>query len=193
MKTDIITVSSRGKRMETAMEQVEKVAVYNNLSRKNALHLRLLTEEMMGMMRSITGETQGEFWIEDDTESAELHLRVRTPLDTQRRNQLIAASTSGKNEATRTLMGKLRSFFEFGSAFTAPFVLDGNAEMYAAVTAWSLKEYRNQLQEYRAVNGAGAEEEWDELEKSVVSHVADEVKVSVENDVAEMIIYKWML
>ena len=65
MKTDVITVSSRGKQMEAALEQVEKLAVYKDLSRKGTLHLRLLTEEMMGMMRSITGETEGQFWIED--------------------------------------------------------------------------------------------------------------------------------
>ena len=193
MKTDVIAVSNRGTEIEEALKLTETFAQTKGLDTKKALHLRLLTEEMMGMMRSITGETQGEFWIEDDTESAELHLRVRTLLDPERRNQLIAASTSGKNEATRTLMGKLRSFFETGSVFTAPFVLDGNAEMYTAATAWSMAEYRDRLREYRAANGEGAEEEWDELEKSVVSHVADEVKVRVEGDVAEMIIYKWML
>ena len=59
MRTDVITVSSRGKRMETALEQADKMAAYKGLSRKNALHLRLLTEEMMGLMRSVTGETEG--------------------------------------------------------------------------------------------------------------------------------------
>ena len=49
--------------MEAALNQAEKVAAYKSLSPKNTLHLRLLTEEMMGMMRSITGETQGKFWI----------------------------------------------------------------------------------------------------------------------------------
>ena len=33
-------------------------------------------------------------------------------------------------------------------------------------------------------------EAWDELEKSVVSHVADEVKVSIRSGTVEMIIYK---
>lgn len=193
MKTEVIAVSNRGTEIEEALKLTEAFAQKKGLDGKKALHLRLLTEEMMGMMRSITGETEGEFWIEDDTETAELHLRVKTLLDTQTRDQLISVSTSGKNEATRTLMGKLRSFFEIGSAFPAPFRLVDNAEMNDVFTAWSLAEYRNQLREYRAANGAGAEEEWDELEKSVVSHVADEVKVRVENQVAEMIIYKWML
>ena len=77
MKTDVITVSAKGKRMETALEQVEKVAAYKGLSPKNTLHLRLLTEEMMSMMRSITGEPEGEFWIEDNDGEFALHLRDR--------------------------------------------------------------------------------------------------------------------
>ena len=81
MKTDVIVVSNKGEKMEEALNQAEKFAQFKGLDRKKALHLRLLTEEMMGMMRSITGETEGEFWIEDDTETAELHLRVRTILD----------------------------------------------------------------------------------------------------------------
>ena len=68
MKTDVITVSAKGQRMGAALEQVEKVAAYKELSQKDALHLRLLTEEMMGMMRSITGEPEGQFWIEDEDE-----------------------------------------------------------------------------------------------------------------------------
>ena len=46
---------------QTDREQAEKVAAYKGLSPKGALHLRLLTEEMMGMMRSITGEKEGKF------------------------------------------------------------------------------------------------------------------------------------
>ena len=48
MKTDKITVSSQGARMGAALEQAEKVAAYKGLKMKDALHLRLLTEEMIG-------------------------------------------------------------------------------------------------------------------------------------------------
>lgn len=50
MKTDVITVSSQGVQMASALNLAEKVAAYKELSGKNALHLRLLTEETMGMM-----------------------------------------------------------------------------------------------------------------------------------------------
>ena len=73
MKTDIITVSSSGSQMEKALEQAEKVAAYKGLPAQSALRLRLLTEEMMGMMRSITGEQEGQFWIEDENGVYQLH------------------------------------------------------------------------------------------------------------------------
>ena len=80
MKTDVISVSSRGARMESALLQADKVAAYKGLSAKSALHLRLLAEEAMGLMRSITGETEGLFWIEDRDDEYELHLQVKTTL-----------------------------------------------------------------------------------------------------------------
>ena len=61
MKSDVISVSSMKDQTDAVMEQAEKVAVYQGLSTKNALHLRLLAEEMMSMMRAITGDVRGQY------------------------------------------------------------------------------------------------------------------------------------
>jgi hypothetical protein len=53
-------------------------------------------------------------------------------------------------------------------------------------------DYRNQLRQYREKNGEGGQEAWDELEKSVVSRVADDVKVSILGRTVEMTIVKRM-
>ena len=112
MKTDVIVVSSRGNRMEEALRQVDKIAAYKELSDKSAMQLRLLTEETMGLMRAITGETEGEFWIEDDGQAYELHLRVKTRMNSAKRDQLLSASTRGVNESAKGLMGRLLDFFD---------------------------------------------------------------------------------
>ena len=96
MKTDVIVISNDGENMEEALAQAEKVACYKELPSRNAMHLRLLTEEMLGMMRSITGERKGAFWIEDHDGMYELHLQVETPMDFDKQERLLAASTSGK-------------------------------------------------------------------------------------------------
>ena len=193
MKTDVITISSKGSGMEAALRQAEKVAAYKGLTGKGAIHLRLLTEEMMGMMRGITGETKGEFWIEDEDNTYQLHLRVLTRMNFDKRDQLLASSTSGKNEAAKGLMGRLRAFFDQGSD-TTPLYLHHSEMMEFSSTPtldweWSMTAYQRELEQW-APKDTQAKEIWDELEKSVVTHVADEIKVSIRGDHAEMIILK---
>ena len=200
MKTDVIVVSSKGSRMETALAQVDKVAAYKGLKGKNALHLRLLTEEMMGMMRSITGETDGKFWIEDADGVYQLHLQVVTRMDSQKRNQLLAASSTGKNDSAKGLMGRLRDFFDRGAdddiaSFTSPLLLPGMYGESSTPTLdweWSMMEYEDALSYRVKQNDSAAKEAWDELEKSVVARVADDVRISIRGRTVEMTILKKM-
>ena len=87
-------------------------------------------------------------------------------------------------------MGRIRSFFEpvadvpmFSSGFAGAPQLYDNYE-------WSMMDYRMQLMKYLAQNAKGAKEDWDELEKSVVAHVADDIKVSILGRTVEMTIVK---
>lgn len=192
MKTDVIAVSGGGNNMEAALKEIDRISVYKGLSAKNAVSLRLLTEEMMAMMRAITGNVNGEFWVEDRDGVYELHLQVKTLLDDDRREQLLSASTSGKNEAARGLMGKIRSFFEPSGGvplFTSGY--DGGTcpQMYGTFS-WSMEAYREQLRQFSELNRNDEREAWDELEKSVVAKVADNVKVSIHGHTAEMTIFK---
>ena len=200
MKTDVITVSSRGKQMEKALEQADKVAAYKGLSAKDALHLRLLTEEMMGLMRSITGEKEGTFWIEDQDGEYQLHLKVRAMLTSEEREQLLAVSSSGKNESAKGLMGRLRDFFDWGSdadlsAYSSPLLLPDAFEQSSSPMLdweWSMSRYERALSSQMEQGDQAVKEAWDELEKSVVSHVADDVKVAIRSGTVEMIIIKKM-
>ena len=198
MKTDKISGSSQGARMGAALEQADKGAAYKGLSMKDALHLRLLTEEMMGMMRSITGEKEGTFWIEDQDGEYQLHLKVRAMLTSEEREQLLAVSSSGKNESAKGLMGRLRDFFDWGSdadlsAYSSPLLLPDAFEQSSSPMLdweWSMSRYERALSTQMEQGNQTVKEAWDELEKSVVSHVADDVKVSIRSGTVEMIILK---
>ena len=191
MKTDVIVVSSKHNRLAETLNQVDKVAAYKGLSPKGALHLRLLTEEMIGMVNSITGDVEGEFWIEDENGVYQLHLKAKTDMDAEKRQQLVSASKSGVNEANRGLMGKLRAFFEPVDDMPV-FYMDAADPMDGVFgdAAWSMRIYREQVEMYVEQKKKGAAEAWDELEKSVVAHVADDVKVSVRGQTVEMTIIK---
>ena len=191
MKTDVVMISSEGNNIEAALEEIDKVCAYKELSPKDAVTLRLLTEEVMAMMRAITGDVNGQFWIEDDEGVYELHLLVRTLVDDKVREQLLTASSSGKNEADRGFMGKIRSFFEPSNGaplFSVGFI-GGAPQMYENYT-WSMDDYRDQLRQYKEMQDKAAREAWDELEKSVVARIADDVKVSIRGRNVEMTIIK---
>ena len=196
MKTDVISVSSRGRRMESALVQADKVAAYKGLSAKDALHLRLLAEEALGLMRSITGETDGLFWIEDRDDEYELHLQVQAALSEDRRARLLSVSSSGKNESAKGLMGRLRAFFDWDSdedtaacsSLFLPDMLESSSPMLD--WEWSMKRYESILSSRIVQDAPGAQEAWDELEKSVVKNVADDVRVYIRSGTVELVILK---
>ena len=200
MKTDVIPVSSKGSQLETALRQADQVASYKGLTGKNALHLRLLTEEMMGLVRSITGETEGEFWIEDADGVYQLHLKVSTRMNSSKREKLLSAATTGKNESARGLMGRLRDFIDQGAdedyaAFSSPLILPGMYDTSSTPTLdweWSMMQYEEALGPSVQRREESALEAWDELEKSVVARVADDVKVSIKGREVELTIVKRM-
>jgi hypothetical protein len=191
MKTEKIVVSSKGRGMDAALAQVDQTASQMGLSPREALHMRLLVEEMMNMVRSIIGDLEGKFWIETEDSAYRLYLQMASVLGTEQRKQLISASTSGKNEAHRGIMGKIRAFFEPMPIEDTPAYLAGtivrgdeNDDLN-----WSMEAYRERLLNRKDASDE-AQEEWDELEKSVVSHIADNVTVSIRNYDVELTIYK---
>ena len=197
MKSDVISIDTYGTGFESALLQADLVASYKQLSPAGSLHLRLLTEELMALMRSITGKKEASFWIEDQDGVFRLHLSTETPLDPDKRAELLAASTSGKNEASKGLLGKIRSLFDFAAETDClvglpPMMLDGmtSPEDSMGAMEWSLELYRSQLETRYSDGGEEAREAKDELEKSVIANVADEVKVSIKGWHVEMTVFK---
>ncbi len=95
-------------------------------------------------------------------------------------------------------MGKLRDFFERGAdediaAHTSPLLMPGMYEHSSTPTLdweWSMTQYEKALAYGVDRKDEKAIKAWDELEKSVVAHVADDVKVSIRNQQVEMTIIK---
>lgn len=199
MITEVISITSSGENMDAALDLSRKTAAYNSLSPKSTLQLRLLAEEMMGIMRSITGETKGKFWIEAENGVYQLHLVVDAALTREKRDQLLATASSGRNDAARSFMGRLREFF-FGrvdeeiaaydnTVLAGGVMPDGSRPM--TDWEWRMTRYQDALSAAKAEKTEAADA-WDELEKSVVSNVADDVKVSIKGFQTEMTIIKKM-
>lgn len=195
MRSDIIKVNSSGTGVEEALAQAEAVANYKGLSAKQGLWLRLLSEELMGLLKGLTGEENAEFWIEDEGGEFRLHLATDTEMDKEKRARLLETSTTGTNAAAVGLMGKLRCLFERAFEPDAPGAIPffdsgwmGSEEDITGMsnTYWSLNSYRQFMQTRRGTD------EWDELERSIVGNLADEIRVGIKGGKVEMTIYKNM-
>ena len=209
MKSDVIHVNNDGSGIAEALKEAEAVAVYKSLSKKDSIHLQLLAEEMMGMFKGLTGEHNADFWIEDEDESRtfRLHLKAEVSVNAEMRRKLLSASTSGENIAAKGVTGKIRDLFnrilepsddpvtgayaqgwysavpDFTSMSTAEAA--AAARIMAPVSIWSFNKYKS-----AAGTDMAEKENWDELEKSVVANLADEIEIGIKERSVEMIIYK---
>ncbi|MBQ6358906.1 MAG: hypothetical protein IJI97_08185 [Clostridia bacterium] len=202
MKTDVIAISPAGEGMVEALRQTEKAAAYQGLTPKESLRLRLLGEEMMGMLRTIVGEGRSSFWVEAEGKDFSLHLAAGARINTDMREELLKTATSGKNAAVKGFMSRLRDIFtqlvepdsatispaDYGFSYVdvASFDASLGVTTHGMLYGWSMKEYKNAVEEHREEEA----DKWDELEKSITARLADEVKIFIRGNTVEMVIEK---
>lgn len=196
MKSDILTFDALHTDPTPALNQVEKCAVYCELNPKQAMQLRLLAEELLGLTRAVLGECRAQFWVEGQDKVMKLVSVAHAQVSEDKRQQLLQMSTSGANEATRGVMGKIRRVIEVGlygdgdpqNQLMASAIMGGYQceDCYAMGGAWSLAQYMVWARDRKAQEP----EAWDELEKSIVAKLADEVTVSVKSREATITIIK---
>ena len=199
MKTATITVTSEGEGIREALSMTERVGKEAGLDKKSMLHLRLLAEEMFGMLRGIAGGVEASYWLDVEGKKFELKMQADVKMTIEMREQFLAASKSGKNEAARGFMGRIRVMigsFLLSAKEALPYaMINSVAAMpmggYAGESsaAWSMSLYKAEIGKYAAESGE-AEEAWDELEKSIVANIADDVKVGVKGNSVELTVCK---
>ena len=202
MKTDVIEINALGEGMAQALEQTEKAAQYRGLGSREALRLRLLSEEMMGMMRTIVGEGRASYWVESEEKRFGLHLAMGTRMNADLREELLKTATSGRNAAVKGFMGRIKDIFvrfsepdggsisptDYGFSYVDVSSFDASMGVttHGMLYGWSMKEYKNAVAEHREE----AADKWDELEKSITAKLADEIKIFIRGNTVEMVVEK---
>ena len=197
MKSAVITVTSNGQGIIEALSMTERFGTERNLEKKPVLHLRLLAEELFGMLRSIAGNVEASYWIDADGKNFELHMKSDVNMSIEMRDRFIAASSNGKNEAAKGFMGKIRDMIGemlLSSQDALPYPMYNTTYLYPMDDSfgdyvWSMNYYMEELQR-KMENAKEASEAWDELEKSIVASIADDIKVKIKGKNVEIILYK---
>lgn len=195
MKSNICKIEKGTRDLDAILKESERVAEYNRLTHKQGLQLRLLCEEIDGMLPHIIDEFEGDLWIEFEDGICKVHVSIEIPnLNSAKKSELISVSTTKKNVEAVGIVGKIRDSIEnyflnedVQTSFAMSAGINSVSEYsdYASYSyLWSLEQYRCTVQkEERA-------EAWDELEKSVLASVADDVVVGVRGKCADIVVVK---
>ena len=199
MKTAEFKVNSQGLGMSEALAATEGLGRDSGLEGREILRLRLMGEELFGLMRGITGELEADYAAELDNGVYALRLVGDVPMNQEMRRQLIAVSSSGENAAAKGFTGKLREMIAVAllprdagpSMLSMGFMSMGSPGGYRAGAGcdWSMTRYKEKIGGGRGA-GEDTDEAWDELEKSIVASLADEVSVSVKGSHVEITVSK---
>jgi len=204
MRSDIIHVKSNGEGIKEALQEAESVAAYKGLSEKNAGYLRLLTEELTGMIRSLSNvyeDVDTLFYIEDHDKKFTVTVTKKIFMTSEIREKLLAFATTGSNSAVKGIMSRIRDIFVRAmepmdegtvgvdvASVIFPFEESSPmAAIYPETNLWSLTQYREAVN-----NKEDNKEDMEELERSIVANIADEVKVFIQNDQVKVVAYKDM-
>ena len=206
MQTDKIKILVYELGREKALKEADHFSEYNGFDHKTALRVRLLVEETFAMVNAITEEFYADFWMEGTrTGQCKIHLLVQTDMDLDKKKSLIDASRSKKNAAVKGLTGKIwemiedhlylnksdlqdaaANYFDLGMT-EMPFT--PGAPVFTDNVVWSLENYRQGLDDMKETNQE-AGEVWDELEKSILANLADDVRVAIRGNEAEITVEK---
>ena len=64
--------------LDAILRESERVAEYNDLSHKQSLQLRLLCEEIDGLLPNIIEEFDGELWIEAEDGVCKINVSIKS-------------------------------------------------------------------------------------------------------------------
>ncbi|MBP3274270.1 MAG: hypothetical protein J6L93_04625 [Butyrivibrio sp.] len=196
MKSESIVISTNEGNIDKVLEVVE--AFSKDLDHKTGLRIRLLAEETMNLIRSITGEMDAEFFLERDDDQVRLHLNTNTIMFAAKRKELMEISTSKENAAAKGFMGKIREVFELAmlpkdersareSRIGMMGLVDPTALSATSSETWKMSNYKNSVEEMDQ-DTEFAQEARNELERSILGNIAKEVEISIIGDDVKMTI-----
>jgi hypothetical protein len=189
MKSNVINVSKDQDNLNKILIETQKTAVYGELSSKQTLRMQLIAEELIGLLKELSGNFEGVFWVEKQDLDFKFvtQIVINENMDKQTKRKFINVSTDKKNASTKSVMGKIRDVVE-NMLYPENAMFSSNFIAYQLETAvllddeWTLKRYKDSQK--------NSEESWDELEKSIIANLADDVTVAVKGNKVEIIITK---
>ena len=197
METVKLWISNAVRRNNDVNEILREFAEKNRIEGKDRNHLYLLAEETLGMVGQMLDVYDGQLWLEGTAAGYEIVLEADAHENNDGKN-VPAASPEGfmakvavmmncsymfesMAEMPEDLAGMLPDYMSYG--------MRESKESPAWAGRWSLSAYRYRLMERREEKPA-ARLALEELEKSIVAQLADEVTIGIHGHRIRLVISK---
>lgn len=175
--------------VERALNEVDSFSRYQGLGAKQSENLRLIGEELLGMVDGLLSVDTGRFWIEKDGEVFSANLAANSIVGAKAREILDSAS---KNTEYKGIVGLIRKavdtvtlmYKDSGADYVMLNEIDsalaGTEAFSENEVAWSLMRYTESVERDEKA------EAWDELELSILRKISKDIIVSYRNDRVEI-------
>ena len=189
MMTTRRRIDERPDQAGLAHQLLEEYAGGMPLDHRERLRLCLLIEEALGMICGIMDGAEGTIWMDGWGGETRIHIDVSAKPNPIQREALASVASNGRNEGGRSFMQTLGAFItdsrnhvrdRLGS------ILNRGVTENDAGSEWSLKAYRNHLDDQSDETHAALQE----LERSIVAHLADDVIVRMRNGQISLLIVR---
>jgi len=161
MKTDTIVLGWRKDSYDRSMALAEMVAQELDLDAAEKNNLFGMTEETLSMQENIFGCHTGNFFFKIYDRSVELVIKMEEEIGEELKNVLIRMSSSQENEFKTPLLEKVSKYFKtIGPDDEIMDAFDGEKDKTLV-----LKTKDGEI--------------WDESERAMLHHYADEIRIGV--------------
>ena len=198
MRTSQMHITSQGAGIAEALTEVEFAANRSGIGDRQAMRIRLIAEEMMEMVRSVSRDFEAEFSAQLDGSVCELKLLSDTTRDGAASHDVVSLfhRSAGVTGKIRSLMQSPFSELqkneellgEFGIRKVEPELFDGMMPEDAEnAYVWTLESYG--LSAFDALI-ADDDENWVEIARSIIANLADDFQMYIYEDRLELTVLK---
>jgi hypothetical protein len=174
VETSHIKIADVEAKLEGANQLIDDYIFDVGLKEKDQLRLKLLCEEVLRLAKSIIGLGIMDFWLEGTSRVTRIYLSAENHMDKAKQQELISVSSSGENSSEKGFFGVLKSMF----------LMQGIDD-----EEWNLKDYLQEVYTKREQDPY-SQEAWDDLERSLVAKLADDIDVYVDKNNVKMVVTK---
>lgn len=185
IKSLICPIEGYSWEVERALNEVDSFSRYQSLGARQSEKLRLIGEELLGMVSGMLDVEAGRFWIEKEGDDYTVNLAAQTIVGLKAKEIL---DTASKNTEYKGLSGLLRRaidtmaqmYRDSGAGYEMTEQIDcalaGTEPISDEELAWSLAKYTESVERDEKA------EAWDELELSVLKKTSKDIVVSYRNN-----------